>query len=402
MPVPLVMGLIDRGGRELPLVLDDGRRLERGVLTLSKAAETFVFTGIAERPVASLNRGFSAPVKLTANLSGEDLRFLAARDGDPFNRWQAVQTIATRVLVDNTEAARSGKELRKDSGLIAAFRSALEDQTLEPAFQAQVLALPSEADIAREIGRDVDPDAIFKARQDLRAAIASDLDGILAATYAAMSDTGPYRPDAASAGRRALKNACLELLAATGSPAGISRAAGQYEAAGNMTDEMAALATLALHDVPERTSALEDFYRRYANDPLIVDKWLALQATIPEPATLERVRALTHHPAFLLTNPNRVRALIASFAQSNQTQFNRRDGGGYEFLADIVLELDPTNPQVAARLLAAFKSWRALESLRRSRAEAALRRVAAASTLSRDVGDIVQRALGDEGGAQAA
>src|SRR5262249_1857390 len=160
----------------------------------------FVFTGIAERPVASLNRGFSAPVKLTANLSGEDLRFLAAHDRDPFNRWQAAQTLATRVLVDNTEAARAGRELRKDAGLIAAFRSVLEDTSLDPAFQAQVLALPSEADVAREIGREVDPDAIFRARQDLRVAITRGLEDILAATYAAMSDRGPYSPDAKSAG----------------------------------------------------------------------------------------------------------------------------------------------------------------------------------------------------------
>jgi aminopeptidase N len=155
------------------------------------------------------------------------------------------------------------------------------------------------------------------------------------------------------------------------------------------------LSTLALHDVPERAAALEDFYHRFENDPLVIDKWLALQAAIPEAATLDRVRALTKHPAFSFSNPNRIRSLIGAFAQANATQFNRADGQGYDFLADTVLTLDPKNPQVAARLLSAFKSWRALEPSRRARAEAALRRVDAAPALSRDVQDIVQRTLAD-------
>jgi aminopeptidase N len=158
---------------------------------------------------------------------------------------------------------------------------------------------------------------------------------------------------------------------------------------------MAALEVLALHDRPERTQALEDFYRRYADDPLIIDKWLALQAAIPEPATLDRVKVLTTHPAFSMANPNRVRSLIGSFAQVNHTQFNRLDGAGYNFIADVVLELDPKNPQVAARLMGAFRSWRALEARRRAQAEAGLRRVAAAPSLSRDVHDIVARTLAD-------
>jgi len=162
-----------------------------------------------------------------------------------------------------------------------------------------------------------------------------------------------------------------------------------------MTDRMAALETLAQHDRPERTEALDDFYARYADDPLIIDKWLTLQAAIPEPATLERVRALTAHPAFSMANPNRVRALIGSFAQANHTQFNRADGAGYDFVTDTLLALDAKNPQVAARLMGAFRSWRALEAQRRAHAEATLRRVAAAPALSRDVHDIVARTLAE-------
>jgi aminopeptidase N len=393
MLIPLSIGLVGRDGRDLPLALADGRRCERGVVTLTRAAETFVFTDVRERPVPSLNRGFSAPIKLVANLSPDELRFLAAHDADPFNRWQAVQTLATRLLIDNAAAARARQQMRGDAGLIAAMAAVLRDETLEPAFVANTLIPPNEADIAREIGRDVDPDAIFQARQDLRVAIARELGPLLAATYSRMTDSGPYSPDARSAGRRGLKNICLDLLAAAAGQGAIGRAAQQYAQAGNMTDRMAALATLSLHDVTERSTALDDFYRRYADDPLIVDKWLALQATIPEPSTLDRVQSLTRHKAFSFANPNRVRSLIGSFTQANPTQFNRPDGQGYAFAVDVVLDLDGRNPQVAARLLGAFKSWRALEERRRTRAETALRRVAAAPSLSSDVKDIVERTL---------
>jgi len=395
MVIPIALGLIGADGRDLPLVLADGRKVERGVVTLTKPSDSFEFTGIAQRPVPSLNRGFSAPIKLSANLSADDLRFMAARDSDPFNRWQALQTLATTLLIDNVSAIRTGKSPREDAGLLAAFAAILNDRDLEPAFVALALTPPSEADIARDIGRDVDPEAIFAARKALRTAMAAHLGTALPETYQRFAATGPYSPDAASAGRRALKNACLDLLAVSAEPAAIARVASQYAAADNMTDRMAALATLSVHDLPQREAALGDFYRRFESDPLVIDKWFTLQAMIPEPGTLARVRELTNHPAFSFANPNRIRALIGAFAQSNQKEFNRGDGAGYEFLADTVLALDPKNPQVAARLMTAFRSWRALEPTRRVKAEAALRRVAAAASLSRDVKDIVGRTLAD-------
>jgi aminopeptidase N len=392
MTIPLALGLVGQKGGDLPLVLD-GRPLERGVIELTQPRQSFVFTGVGERPIPSLNRGFSAPIKLTLPLDPDELRFLAAHDRDPFNRWQAVQTLAMALLVGNVAAVRGGAPLRIDEGLMNALGAMLTDQKLEPAFVALTLAPPSEADIAREIGREVDPDAIFAARKSLRTAIGDRHGDVLAGTYGRMTTAGPYRPDAESVGRRALKNACLDLLATSGRDEAIARAFAQYRSADNMTDRMAALATLAMHDRPERGEALEDFYRRYADDPLVLDKWLALQASIPERATLDRVRALTSHAAFSMANPNRIRALIGAFAQANQTQFNRADGAGYDFVADIVIALDPKNPQVAARLMAAFRSWRSLEAVRRGRAEATLRRVAATSGLSRDVTDIVSRTL---------
>ena len=394
MVIPLWLGLVGKSGNDLPLTLD-GRPLERGVIELTRPSQRFLFTDVTERPIPSFNRGFSAPIKLALPIEPDDLRFLAAHDGDPFNRWQAVQTLAMILLKSNVAAVRAGAALREDDGLMGALGANLADAKLEPAFIALTLAPPSEADIAREIGRDVDPDAIFKARRALRAAIGKRHGTVLAETYQHMITPGPYRPDAQSAGRRALKNVCLDLLAITEAKEAIARAKAQYDSADNMTDRMAALETLSLHDRPERAAALDDFYVRYSNDPLIIDKWLALQAAIPEPATLDRVRALTKHAAFSVANPNRVRALIGSFAQVNHTQFNRGDGAGYDFVADFVLALDPKNPQVAARLMGAFRSWRALEAGRRQRAEAVLRRVAAAAALSRDVHDIVARTLAD-------
>jgi aminopeptidase N len=392
MVIPLAIGLIGPDGRDMSLSLTDGRPVVRGVLPVTQAAQSYEFTGVTARPVLSLNRGFSAPIKVNANLSADDLRFLAAHDSDPFNRWQAIQTLATALLVENVAAIRAGKEPREDEGLNAALTAILADPSLEPAFVALALTMPSESDIARDIGRDIDPDAIFAARTRLRMALGTKLGPALREIYRATRDDGPFSPDAASAGRRALKNIALDLLATAGSSA-IALAARQYWEAGNMTDRMAALNTLSLYAVPERQAAINDFYRRYSSDPLIVDKWFSLQAAIPEAATLERVRALSTHAAFSFGNPNRVRALIGAFAQANQTQFNRADGAGYDFLAEAVLALDPKNPQIAARLTTAFRSWRALEPARRARAEAALRRLSAASTLSPDVADIVARSL---------
>ena len=392
MTIPLAVALLDSNGREMPLALSDGSSPDHGVLTLTKPTETFVFTGVRERPVTSLNRGFSAPIKLAVERTSDDLRFLAAHDSDPFNRWQALQTLATSVLIDNV-TRRHDSGAHRNKGLIEALASVLAQQTLEPAFAALALTLPSEADIARDIGKDVDPGAIFRERTTLRAVIGEELAGALQLTYRRMTSSQPYSPDAASAGRRALRNCCLDLLVATGDKAARALAVEQFTSADNMTDRLAALATLSLRDVPERDQAFDAFYTRFQSDALVIDKWLSLQAAIPETATLDRVRSLTSHKAFSFGNPNRVRSLIGSFAQTNQTQFNRGDGAGYDFVADCVLALDPKNPQVAARLMTAFRSWRALEPVRRAKAEATLRRVARNAGLSRDVRDIVDRSL---------
>ena len=393
MVIPLSLGLVGRDGHDLALKLSTGEPMGRDVVVLDKPVARFEFVNIHEDPVISINRGFSAPIKLITDLAATDLAFLAAHDADPFNRWQALQTISVRLLVDNVAALRSGRPTRSDDQLMLALAAILEDTGLEPAFVALALVPPGESDIAREIGRDIDPDAIFRARAGLRAAIGQQLGLALTALYDRMALSGDYSPDAQSAGRRALRNVAIDLLAATGKPGVIARVCRQYETANNMTDRMAALVTLSLHEVPESEHALADFYARYASDALVVDKWFSLQATIPQPNTLDNVRRLTAHPAFSPANPNRVRALIGAFAQGNTTQFNRADGLGYDFVADTVLALDQKNPQISARLATAFRSWRMLEAGRRMKAEAALTRIKGAPGLSRDLADIVERAL---------
>jgi aminopeptidase N len=394
MVIPLRMGLLDKNGRELPIVPVEGGAIQRDVLVLDKAEQTLTFGGMTERPVLSINRAFSAPIKLVTDLTNADFALLARHDSDPFNRWQALQTTAIRLLTDNVARLRAGGMPRADDNLIGALGAILNDESLEPAFIALALTPPGEGDIAREIGRDIDPDKIHLARQALREDIGIRLGADLSLTYERLASADPYSPDAASAGRRALRNVALDLLAATGSSPAITRAADQYADADNMTDRMAALATLAQHEVPERGEALDDFYKRYADNALVIDKWFSLQAASPHKSALDKVRGLTAHTAFSMGNPNRVRAVIGAFAQGNLTQFNRADGAGYAFVAESILAIDPKNPQLAARLATSFRTWRTLESGRRALAETQLRRIKASPNLSRDLADIVERALG--------
>jgi aminopeptidase N len=390
MVIPLAFGLLGADGEDIPV---GGENAESGLIVINKSEHCFAFRGLGSRRVLSLNRTFSAPVKLTTDLTENDLFFLARYDSDPFNRWQALQTAALRVLLRSVQTVRAGQKPLTDPRLAEAFAAAIADSSIDQAFLAQLLALPSEADMAREIGMDVDPDAIYTARLALKRSLARHVRGILADLYQSLAHDGPYSPDARSAGRRALRGTSLDLICAEQDDASAMLAFAHYSAANNMTDRMSGLAVLSGIARQEREDAFADFYRRHQGDALVLDKWLSMQAVIPEPGTLDRVRSLMRHEAFSMGNPNRVRALIGAFAAANPTQFNRADGAGFEFLADIVIELDPKNPQVAARLLGAFRSWRALEPGRRAHAEAALKRVAATEPLSPDVSDLVIRAL---------
>ncbi|WP_026605973.1 aminopeptidase N [Methylocapsa acidiphila] len=395
--IPIEIGLVGEDGGDLPLTTSDrdgasAAELSRGVIELTTPRRRIVFSNIPSRPVPSLLRGFSAPVRLDYAASESDLIRLISHDRDSFNRWQAAQTYATRLLLRSVGLIRAGGEPIRDERFSVALRRVIENGA-DPAFAAQIVSMPSEADTAREIGQDVDPDAIHAAHEALRRAIGQDLKDILSATYARLAENAPYSPDAAAAGRRALRNVALDLLAAGDRIEGERLALRQFETADTMTNKIAALNVLAHTPGDAREAALDAFYRVHASEALVIDKWFALQAMIPEPGALHRVRSLMAHPAFSIANPNRVRSLIGAFAAGNQTQFNAADGGGYDFVTGIVVELDRKNPQVAARLLSAFKSWRTLEPARRRLAEAALRRVAEAGGLSPDVRDIAGRSL---------
>jgi aminopeptidase N len=393
MHIPVRFGLVGANGDDLAFDKVTGGKVDGDVIQLTEPSQTIVFHGIPTRPVPSLLRGFSAPVRLNIDLPESDLLFLLRTDADPFNRWQAAQTLSMRSLIAGTADARSGDYVDFDVELIDALAGAAENESLEAAFRAQVIALPSEADIAREIGRDVDPDAIASARNQIRARIADRVGGRLARLVDRLADSAPFSPDAASAGRRALANAALDLMVADGNQEAVARVVARFDTADNMTDRSAALAILAGSALPERIAALDAFHDRYRGDPLVLDKWLMFEAIVPSPETLDRVRALLSHPSFSASNPNRIRALVGTFAGANQTQFNRADGAGFDFLADFVIGLDKRNPQTAARLLVSFRSWRALEPHRRALAEKALQRVASVSDLSPDVRDIVTRTL---------
>ncbi len=391
--IPVRFGLVGANGDDLAFDNATGGRVDGDVIQLTEPRQTILFHGVSTRPVPSLLRGFSAPVRLNIDLTETDLLFLLRTDADPFNRWQAAQTLAMRSLsLGAAEAARGGI-VDFDVALIDALADVAENEALEAAFRAQVLQLPGEADIAREIGRDVDPDAIAAARNQVRARIADRIGGRLATLVDRLDSTAPFSPDATSAGRRALANAALDLMVADGNRQAVDRVTARFTNADNMTDRSAALGILAASALPERFAALEAFHNRYRNDPLVLDKWLMFEAIVPAAETLPRVRALLDHPSVSISNPNRIRSLVGSFAGANQTQFNRRDGAGYDFLADFVVDLDRRNPQTAARLLVSFRSWRALEAHRRALAETALTRVAATETLSPDVRDIVTRTL---------
>jgi aminopeptidase N len=397
--IPLAMGLIGENGVEFPLKAEidtfDGAtqsELSRGVLELSTARRHIVFRDISERPVISALRGFSAPVQLVQSAEDRDVALQCAYDRDPCARWQAAQTYAMRLL---TAAARHASD-RTNRAAIVLFSEALRQlvaATDDPPFTAQVLTLPSEADIAREMGENVDPDAVYSARQSLRADVGRALSPELTRLYRDLASDAPYSPDAGSAGQRALRHTALDLIAASNEAAGTKLAKVQFDTATNMTDRVAALSVLCLSESDAREEALDIFYTRFAGDALVIDKWLTLQAMIPHAGTLDRVRRLMRSDAFSMSNPNRVRALVGAFAAANQRQFHAQDGSGYEFIGECVLLLDPKNPHIAARLLSAFRTWQIMEPKRRGLAEAILRRIQAAEGLSPDVRDIVERSL---------
>jgi aminopeptidase N len=395
VPIPIAFGLIGADGQEVQ-ASPVGVVTQSGVFALEEAEAELLFLDIPQRPTPSLLRGFSAPVNLDIDLSDDDLLHLLRYDTDPFNRWQAGQTRMSRALRRSVAAIRAGEAPKADPAFIDALAAFIAGDALkDPAFAAQVLSLPAEADLAREIGEDVDPEAIHRARQTLRAHIGKALAMPLADLRAKMLPaSGAYSPDAFSSSRRALANAALGLIVAGDPGKGAGLASEQFQRADNLTQRLAGM--LVLGEVPGtlRETTLKRFSEMYANEPLVLDKWFSVQAQFADVDVLDRLRRLMAHPAFSMKNPNRVRSLIGMFATANPRQFHRADGAGYVYVADAILELDRINPAVSARLATSFRTWRMLEPGRRGRAKAELERIGQAGALSRDLSDIVSRSLG--------
>jgi aminopeptidase N len=367
------------------------------VLDVTQARQQFVFTHIPERPVPSLLRGFSAPVKLRFPYTRDELLLLQSRDSDGFCRWDAGQQLAVAVLNDMVDAYQRGAALQIDKRLLIAFESLLGDTTLDPAMVALMLSLPSEAYLA-EIAEVADVAALHAARQAARLQIATALRESLWQTYRANQSTAPYQPSAAQIAQRSLKNSCLAYLMLLEEPEIVAACVEQFEHAQNMTDTMAALAALVnSRQAAAKQRALAQFYTRWQHEALVINQWFQVQATCVQPGALEAVQQLMQHPAFDIKNPNKIRALIGAFASQNAVNFHRADGAGYGFLADQVVLLNRTNPQIAARLLPPLSKWQKYPKAAQDLMLAQLRRVAAEPNLSPDVYEVVAKSLANAG-----
>ncbi|HEX6362532.1 MAG TPA: aminopeptidase N [Albitalea sp.] len=397
--IPVAMGLVAHDGRALPLRLEgeaEASGTER-VLVLSEPGATYTFVDVDVEPVASLLRGFSAPVTLDDGLPDGDLLRLLQHDPDPFNRWEAGQRLALTRL---THALHGDGTLTLDAPFVEAMRGVLEHPTLDAAFKELVLVPPSEIYVAEQLDT-VDPQRIHVAREAMRLQLAQALRDDWAAAWEAHQVRGGYSPDPVSAGRRALANLALGMLCLDATARGDSvwpgRAYQRFKDAGNMTDRQGALSALIGAYSPLAELALASFHETFKHEPLVIDKWFTLQVTAPESdgRVFARARTLMSHPDFSIRNPNRARSLIAALCMANPAAFHRTDAAGYVFWADRVLELDPINPQLAARIARVMDRWNRLAEPYRRAAREAVARVAAKPDLSSDVQEIVTRALGE-------
>jgi len=380
-------------GRDTPLQLE-GEPAPQGtsrVLSLRQEKTIFRFTNVPAPPVPSLGRNFSAPVIINYPYSDNALLYLLTFDSDPFNRWEAGQRLALKLLLQALADRQAAREVRFPDFLADAFACVLADGLKDPAFAAEALALPLEVDIAEKLAV-IDPDAVHQVRLAMRRFLALRLKTALRKTYDACTIVGSYSPDAVSAGRRALRNLSLAYLMELDEAESRRLCVAQLQHADNMTDALAALTALANCDCPEREPALEEFYAKWRNEPLVVDKWLGVEAASRLPGTLARVKELTSHPAFTLRNPNKVYALLGSFG-ANQVNFHKKDGSGYSFMGEQIRALDPINPQVAARMARNFERWKRFEPSRRALMKSLLEQAMAIDGLSKESTEVLGKVL---------
>jgi len=384
--IPVTTGLLAADGSEA---------VPSTVLELTEEEQTFKFEGIDGPPVVSLLRGFSAPVKVEIDRSDDELAFLAANDPDPFNKWDASQRLATRVLLQLAQQGQAGAEtLELPDSLVDAWRKTLTATDLDKSLQAYSLTLPDFATLAQDMS-PIDPDAILSALKFTRKALATQLKGDFEAVYERETRPSdePFTISGEAVGSRRLRNACLAYLSKLDGEE--ERCLGQFKDASCMTDSIAAVSALASKPGDARDEALSEFYERAKanNEALVINKWFAAQAAADTPDALERVQALMEHEAYDPSNPNRVRSVVNTFAGANPAAFHKADGSGYAFTADQVIALDKKNPQVAARLATSFNQWRRFGDERQALMKQALERIKATPGLSKDTFEIASRSL---------
>ena len=397
--IPVAVGLIGPDGADLPLQLE-GEVRSAGttrVLELKETSRTWRFSGIEAEPVPSILRGFSAPVILEVDEDDARLAFRMAHDSDPFNCWDAAQRYMERVVLALAADAAAGRRLEVPQAFGHAFRALLVNDRLDPGFVAETLALPSETYLLERM-QPADPAPLRAALIHVSRELGQALQADLLTRYMDLEVEGEYRYHPADAGRRSLRNLCLRYMMAWGGPTAVQLASLQFRTAGNMTERYGALAALVQSDAPERIEALAAFHERYRDDALVLDKWFQLQAgawhwSASAPSTLEQVRALMGNPAFSLSNPNKVYALLGGYFKANAAEFHREDGAGYAFWAEQVIALNRSNPQVASRMARALEGWRKFTPEIQARIRVALEKVAAEEGLSPDVAEIVGKAL---------
>ncbi len=380
LPIPIQIGLLDEDGRPLR---------DTELVVLDSPSRTLTIENVASAPIVSALRGFSAPVNLTTDAPAKDAYVLLAADPDLFNRWEAGQGLARDLIL--ARAAGRPDEVGEER-YAEALERALKDQSADDAFKALLLMPPSESDLA-VIAAPADPAAIHDAREALRARMAAHLDATLRDLHSRLQGAGPFSPDAAQAGRRALRNAAIELMSANPTPYNRERTRTHYDGAGNMTDAIGGLTALMLVGGEAFETALANFYDRWRDEPLVIDKWFALQARDPSEGALGRVLGLTAHPAFDAKTPNRLRALVASFATYNPARFHDPSGAGYRFLADQVLAADAFNPNVAARLLEPLGQWARYTPELGALMREQLERITKSPDLSKNVFELASKAL---------
>ena len=390
--IPFAVGLLDQEGGSMPLRLAGEERAGSStrVLMLTESSQRFTFVGLTDRPVPSLLRDFSAPVKVNFDYAPSQLVMLIAHDPDPFARWEAAQRLSQDSILQNVSRLARGEEMQLSPELIMAFRGLLQDRSADPALLAEAMKLPEEDYLAEQMDL-VDVDAIHAARCHAREGLALELEREFLGRFQSAASNGPYSKAPSAMAERSLRNVCLTFLA--DAPQGGALCVQQLESSDNMTDTLAALGCLIRTGHAAAATALADFEQKWKSDALVMDKWFALQATRPGHEAVHRVTQLLAHPSFSMRNPNKVRALVGAFAMLNPTGFHAPDGAGYRFLADRVMELNASNPQVAARMVSAFNRWRRFDDQRQALMREQLERIAGQAGLSPDVAEIVNNAL---------